>query len=62
MNRPNFARIVTSLLEGMTETELAAKCRVNQSTINRLKKGSTVDPGYLVGARIIDLHDRRNAK
>ena len=62
MNRPDFSRIVTALLDDMTETELAAKLGVNQSTVNRIKAKRIADPGYMVGAKLIDLLDRKRAR
>lgn len=60
--RPDFSRIVLSLLDDMTESELAVVVGVNQSTVHRIKHGRIADPGYLVGARLIDLHDKKREK
>lgn len=61
MSRVNFAKLVLSIMErdDLTEEELAKKCGVRQSTINRLKRGATDVPGYELGARLVRLWEAK---
>jgi len=44
---------------GYTETQIAEVARTSQPTINRLKKGVVLDPGYELGRRLVALRDAR---
>lgn len=41
---------------GLAYTEIAERCKVDTSTIFRIRQGSIVDPRYSVGAAIDELY------
>ena len=54
----NFGEIIKEILKstGMTELQLAGKSGSTQPTINRIKHGGIVTPGYCVGKKLIEIH------
>ncbi len=57
----NFAQIIRQILAASaytSEQKLATALDVTQPTVHRLKNGTTAEPGYELGCRILKLHKR----
>lgn len=53
---PDFAQIVRDLkVKGYTQSDLAAACGIGQSSISDIATGTTKDPSYSVGAKLLRL-------
>lgn len=61
MNReakvPNFSRMINEILEIMTQTQAAERLQCSQASISRMRLQREPDPGYMLGDRIIKLHE-----
>lgn len=56
--QPNWAVLITKLMQaGMTQTQIAKACDVSQRQISHLARGETTDPGYSLGARLVELSE-----
>jgi hypothetical protein len=57
----NFAHITQEILDayGWFERELAAELGCTQGTVSHIKLGRIRDPLYPIGARLLELHERR---
>ena len=58
MSKVNHQQKVEAIrASGLAYSEIADKCRVDTSTIFRIRHGSIVDPRYSVGLAIDDLYN-----
>ena len=57
MKTVNFQNIISDLQKaGFTQTEIAEKIGVKQSTVCSLAKGATKEPRFFAGDTLISLH------
>lgn len=57
----NFSELTSEVLSsyGYSEAQLAKQLGTTQVTVHRIKTGATKNPGYLIGAELVRLHEQR---
>ena len=52
----NWSVLIAKIMQrGMTQAEIAAACGVSQRQISHLARGETLEPGYSLGSRLIEM-------
>lgn len=63
MKQTQWQEILKSLKShGWTQAEIARECNISQPAVQQINSGSTKEPRYSVGKRLIELHKLRGNK
>ncbi len=60
MKKPNFTRVIKSVLKkhGLSEKELGERIGLSQTQVNKLKSGFAKEPKYTVGVKLMELYEQ----